>query len=101
MSGEIYYYFVHTNYWPFFLRLMIGWLILFVGVLRYGRRLAFFALPLGIAIPLSNFASPGLWRGLFDAETLIWNAAYWLLPGTLITAIALLCRRKKKFGPPA
>jgi hypothetical protein len=59
----------------------------------YGRRFAYFALPLGIAIPLSPFALTGDWTAMLNAEILASIAAYWLVPGLLVTGVALLVRR--------
>jgi hypothetical protein len=86
-------YAVETDYGPFLISLCIGWLVLFLGVVVYGRRFAYFALPLGIAIPLSQLAFKGLWIWLLSPEIWAWNAAYWLAPSLPVTGVALLVRR--------
>lgn len=87
------YYAVETNYAAYFVSLLVGWFVLFVGILIFGRRFAYFALPLGIAIPLSQLVLAGAWWGLVYAEILAWNVAYWLIPGLVVTGMALLLRR--------
>ena len=86
-------YAVETDYGPFFVSLCAGWLVLFFGVVFYGRRFAYFGLPLGIVAPVSQLAFKGLWAALLIPEIVAWNAAYWLVPGLLVTGIALFVRR--------
>ncbi|ADU11755.1 hypothetical protein [Asticcacaulis excentricus] len=94
MSGDIVSLtVVQTDYTPFLLSLFAGWIVLFVGVLIRGRRFAFFALPLGIAIPLAHLALAGLWKSLLVFEIVAWNATYWLIPGLMVSGLGLLIRR--------
>jgi hypothetical protein len=89
-------YSVHQMLWPLVLGLGAGWIVLLIGVMRWGLRFGLIALAGGLAIPASQFlVRPGLWRALLDPEIAAWNAAYWIIPSIGVIGLAQLLRRRR------
>jgi hypothetical protein len=96
MTETVTTYTVHQNILPLLLELCIGWVLLYVGVLRWGKIFVFSALPIGMLIPASQFFFRGLWRALLDPEIVAWNASFWLIPAIFLSLLALFARKGRR-----
>jgi hypothetical protein len=96
MAESVTIYAVHQEIIPLVLGLCAGWTLLFLGTLRWGKIFVLSVLPIGLLIPASQFFfSVGLWRALLDPEIAAWNSSYWLIPGILLSLVALHLRSRR------
>ena len=95
MSDQVVTYAAHQNVWTWFMPFFVGWLAVYLGTLRWGRRFSGFAIVSGLLIPIVSLR-PWIWRAWLDPELVAWNSAYWLAPALLVSFVAALIRRARR-----